>query len=99
MYTIDFSFTSEQLDVFYATGTQVVLAKPTAGEEPKVAWQVFRPLESIQVQWEEQYGIYASATSVTGGARLDQISRTDFPAVEARAYVITPSGSFGPPTS
>jgi hypothetical protein len=97
-YALSISLTQQQLEIFYATGSNVVVAKPTEGGAPNVAWQVFRPLESNIVNWEEQYGIYASTVAVENGAQLTQMSRTSYPATEGKTYVLMADGSFGPPS-
>ena len=98
-FIINTSFTQEDLDRFYATGTNVVVAKPTSGGEPNVAWVVYRPLIENTMNWEEQYGIYASNSEIQNGAQLVQTSQTDYPAVTGQIYVLNLSGYFNEPVS
>ena len=99
-FTLKTSFTDQDLQRFLASGSNVVLAKPSAGGAPNVAWVVYRPLIDNTVTWDEQYGIYASNVDLTtSGAVLTQMSQTDFPAVPAMVYALNPAGYFGPPTN
>ncbi|NRA12319.1 MAG: hypothetical protein HRT57_10230 [Crocinitomicaceae bacterium] len=38
-YELNIAFTNEQLQTIYATGTNVIVAKPSGGGTPNVAWQ------------------------------------------------------------
>jgi len=97
-FTLKTSFTQESLTMLYATGTNVVVAKPSASDSsPNVAWVVFRPLQANTMAWEEQYGIYTSTQSIQNGATLDQMSATNFPATEGQVYTLGLFGFFGPP--
>lgn len=99
-FTLNTHFTQADLERFYATGTNIVVAKPSInGGAANVAWVVYRPLVENQMVWEEQYGIYASTSRVINGARLNQTSATDFPAAAGMTYVLGPNGAFGPPSS
>lgn len=98
-YVLQTSFTKEDLDRFHASGSNVVVAKPNGGGAPNVAWVVYRALQENTMTWEEQYGIYASNSDIVNGATLTQMSRTEFPAVEAMNYPLNPAGFFGPPES
>lgn len=97
-YTLNTAFTEEDLMRLYAAGANVVVAKPNAGGPPNVAWTVFRPVISNTMTWEEQYGIYASNTDIVNGARLVQMSRTEYPAVAGKTYALNAAGFFGPPS-
>ena len=93
------SFTVADLERFDRGKTKIVIAKPSNdGGDPNVAWIAYNPLQQNMVNWEEEYGIYASNTSVeSGGAVLLQLSATDFPANIGKTYLFGQSGSFGPP--
>lgn len=98
-FTLSTHFTPADLERFYATGTNIVVAKPSMnGGQANVAWVVYRPLLENKMVWEEQYGIYASTSRVVNGAMLSQMSTTDFPAAEGRIYTLGPNGSFGSPS-
>ena len=98
-FSLALSFTQTDLDRFYATGTNVVIAKPNDGGAPNVAWLVCRPLIGNHISWEELYGIYASNSDVVNGAALTQISSTSFPAVADKLYTMTPSGYVAGPAN
>ena len=98
-YELDVAFTNDQLNVLYAAGSNVVVAKPTGDSNPNVAWQVFRPLQGNTLNWDEEYGIYASTSEVTNGAVLTQLSSTGIPAVENKLYTLQPSGAVSGPDS
>ena len=72
-YTLSLAFDSATLNTFAATGTNIVVAKPSADSSaPNVAWVVFSPLENNTIQWDDKYGIYASNAEVQNGASLVQ---------------------------
>lgn len=98
-FMLETAFTQQDLDRIYTSGSNVVVAKPNNGGAPNVAWIVYRPLVDNVIEWEEQYGIYASNADVINGAVLTQMSQTDVPASDNVLYPFTPSGYFGPPES
>ncbi|MEM9546634.1 MAG: hypothetical protein AAGA77_11720 [Bacteroidota bacterium] len=93
-FKLDIAFTNEQLLAIYASGTNVIVAKPpsSGSDSPNVAWQVIRPLQSNSLTWVEEYGIYTSTTKITDGAKLDQLSAVPLPAVQNKLYTLQPSG-------
>jgi hypothetical protein len=97
-FTLNTTFTQDALTMLYATGTNVVVAKPSAGgSAPNVAWVAFRPLIANAMTWQEQYGIYCSTSSIQNGALLTQMSQAPFPAGDGQKYALTAAGFFGPP--
>jgi hypothetical protein len=97
-FKLNTAFTEQDLQRFLASGSNVVVAKPNGGGAPNVAWLVYRPLIDNTITWEEQYGIYASNTDITrGGAVLNQISKSEFPAVDGKTYSLNPAGAFTAP--
>ncbi|SJZ96176.1 hypothetical protein SAMN04488128_10250 [Chitinophaga eiseniae] len=98
-YSLSVQFTQAQLDVLYATGSNVVVAKPTGGSAPNVAWQVFRPMRSNKLSWGEEYGIYASTSKVQNGAKLDQLSSVPVGAAMNKLYTLEPSANIKGPVS
>jgi hypothetical protein len=95
-YTLILKLTPQQLKTFDAK-TNIIIAKPTKGETPTVAWQSFQPFEENTVAWEEQYGIYVSSTAVTHGAHLTRMSSTAVPAVEQKLYTLESDAVFSDP--
>jgi len=98
-FTLDTAFTNDQLNILYATGNNVIIAKPTSGNDANVAWQVFRPLQANTLDWTEDYGIYVSTTGITNGALLTQLSSTPIPSVENKLYTLNPSGAISGPAN
>ena len=97
-YTLNTSFTAQDLSRFLATGSNLVVSKPSAsGGAPNVAWVVYEPWENNTMTWVEDYGIYASTASLVNGALLTQMSRSEFPALDGKTYPFTPNGTFGKP--
>ncbi|CCI03318.1 hypothetical protein [Microcystis aeruginosa] len=96
-YTLSLAFDSATLNTFAATGTNIVVAKPSGDSSaPNVAWVVFSPLENNTIQWYDQYGIYASNAEVQNGASLVQTSQVPFPATTGLIYDFTDAGAFSP---
>lgn len=87
-YELNLAFTNAQLQTLYLTGTNVVVAKPSGGGSPNVAWQVFKPMGANTLTWEELYGIYASTAQVQNGAQLTQLSSTGIPASPETLYTL-----------
>lgn len=98
-FSISTAFAQVDLERFYASGSNVVIAKPTGGSQPNVAWLVYRPLINNSVTWEENYGIYASNVDVKNGATLTQMSSTPFPAVPSMLYTMQPAGAITGPNT
>jgi hypothetical protein len=93
-YNLKTTFTQVDLERFYATGTNVVIAKPTEGTQPNVAWVVYRPLRLNTINWEEQYGIYASNSEMQNGANLIQLTPNEpYPAVFEKLYTLNSAGN------
>jgi hypothetical protein len=98
-FNLSTSFTQTDLERFLASGTNVVVAKPTGGGSPNVAWIVYRPLNNNAISWEENYGVYASNADVVHGATLSQMSATPYPAVAGMLYSMSASGAIIGPNS
>lgn len=98
-YELNTAFTDDQLKVLYETGTNVIIAKPTGGGTPNVAWQVFKAMQSNTLTWSEEYGIYASTSEVVNGAKLTQLSSVPLPAAMDKLYTLEPSAIISGPVS
>ncbi len=90
-YSLDIQFTQDQLQILYMAGSNVVVAKPSGdGSTPNVAWQVFKPMQANTLSWDEEYGIYASTSEVTNGAKLVQLSSVDVGAPMNKLFTLQP---------
>jgi len=98
-YNLSTAFTQQDLERFYASGTNIVVAKPTGGGTPNVAWIVYRPLIGNNLSWTDDFGIYASNVDVVNGATLTQMSATPYPAVAGQLYTMSPTGAIIGPNS
>ncbi|WP_046244120.1 hypothetical protein [Hymenobacter terrenus] len=98
-FSLNVAFTNEQLQILYATGTNVIIAKPTQGGSPNVAWLAFKALNANTISWAEEYGIYASTSAVQNGAVLTQLSSVPVPAADNKLYSLELSGVITGPDS
>jgi hypothetical protein len=96
-YTLETNFSNEDLARIQATGSKIVVAKPSDGGTPSVAWIAFHPSQCNSMEWSEEYGIYASRAALQHGALLTHISRTTIPTQDAKVYEFA-DGYFRPPT-
>jgi hypothetical protein len=97
-YDLSIAFSDDQLATIFATGSKVVIAKPT-GSTPNVAWQVFKPFATNGVSWVEQYGIYVSNSEVVNGATLTQLSSTSNAAQMNTLYTMQDSAIIAGPAA
>lgn len=98
-FSLKTAFTDEQLQILYTTGSNVIVAKPSGGSNPNVAWQVFKPLQGNTLSWSEEYGVYASTSQVENGAKLDQLSSVPVGAAMNKLYSLQPDGTITGPAS
>lgn len=96
-YTLNISFTDDQLKLLYASGTHVVLAKPPAGSDPNIAWQTFMPLAANTVSWNEDYQLYASTEKVEHEVIIKMQATTDYPAAIGKLYTLKETKGFSGP--
>lgn len=97
-FNLSIAFSDEDLKTFYATGTNVILAKPSAGgQTPNVAWLAFKPLSNNNLSWKEEYGIYASTQSPVSGGTLTQMSSVKVPAADGKLYTLGADAVFSGP--
>jgi len=97
-FKLEMAFNNNQLDVIAETNTKVIVAKPTAGDSPNVAWQAFDPMNNNTLTWEEQYGIYVSTSKIANGVKLEKLSSTGIPAAEHKLYTLQESGAISDPS-
>lgn len=91
-FNLKTAFTNEQLQIMYATGTNVVVGKPSDGRSTNVAWQVFKPMQANLLSWKEEYGIYASTADIRNGAVLSQLSNTPIGSEIGKQYILQDYG-------
>jgi len=98
-YKLQVEFTDEQLENLFTCGSKVIIAKPSEGSDPNVAWISFQPMQANTLTWDEEYGIYVSSSEVEHGANLDQLSSTPIGASMDKLYTLEPTGVItGPDT-
>jgi hypothetical protein len=97
-YSLSFVIEPKDLDVINKAGLRITLAKSITGEDPSnVAWVVIDPFGGNTVEWEEQYGLYASTVEVKKGAKITKLSETGLPATDAAYYKFSESATFKGP--
>ncbi len=96
-FNLKVAFTPEQLGILYATGTNVIIGKPSDGRSPSVAWQVFKPMQANTVSWKEEYGIYASTAPIRNGVVLSQLSNTPIGIEAGKQYILQSNGAINGP--
>jgi hypothetical protein len=96
-YTLDLSIGAADLETIKTAGENIIVAKPvnSATGTPNVAWLSINPLEGNQITWTEDYAMFASTTSVSGGANIFQVSATSYPADDGMCYEFDANGAFG----
>lgn len=95
-YTLHIAFTDAQLQRLYATGANVIIAKPGPGS-PYVSWQVFSPLRNNTLSWQEAYGIYIADAPICDGAGLVPVAGVPSGAVMDRLYTLDKKGNISGP--
>lgn len=96
-FTLNVNFTSDQLNVIYASGSNVVLAKQNNSGPPNVTWAVFRPNIANKATWQDSYGLYDSTINLQAGVRINILSQ--LPKAEpGQSYTINNTGMITGPT-
>jgi hypothetical protein len=101
-YAITTSFSAADLERFYATGSNIVLARPLSGVALNMAWVVYRPFQKNYLGWNDDFAIYASDFPIQNGVVPQPNAQTDpnFPVQLAMVYTMQPAGTItGPVTS
>lgn len=95
--TLDLIIDENSLKIIKAAQLYITLAKPVGGGNPDVTWLVFDPFQGNKVEWEEEFGIYASPNQVIqNGAVITRLSEK-FPAQDAAYYSFDSSATFAGP--
>lgn len=96
-YELTIQFTTDDVHEINAVQQKVIIVKEVGGTSGSpVAWVSFSPFEKNVVQWEEEYGIYASTTEVQDSATIIKTSAVN-PATSGVFYPFE-TGAFGTPT-
>ncbi|MCG6117916.1 MAG: hypothetical protein MEQ07_06945 [Aquimonas sp.] len=96
-YRLQLLIEPKDLEVVRASQQRITLAKPVSNESPNVVWLSIDPFQSTEVQWDEEYGVYASTTAVQEGASITKLSETGVPAQDGSYYTFTPGATFTGP--
>jgi hypothetical protein len=91
-FKLNIDLSSEDLHLLSQVNYKIIVAKTSSGGQPNVAWQAFQPVLRNTISWEEEYGIYASSTSLQNGAELRKISETEIPAIAGKLYSLQEKG-------
>ncbi|UCH98429.1 MAG: hypothetical protein JSV88_16730 [Candidatus Aminicenantes bacterium] len=96
-YTLDLIIDNDSLRIIRAAQLKLTLAKPVGGGTPNVTWLVFDPFGGNKVEWQEEFGIYASPNQVIqNGAVISRLSEV-FPALDAAYYSFNAAATFEGP--
>jgi hypothetical protein len=99
-FKLQIAFSDAELKAIYESDTRVIVAKPSKdGNDPNVAWQVFKPFQANTLAWKEEYGIYASTSEVKNGAQLSQLSSVPVGASMNKLYVLEDNATITGPLS
>jgi hypothetical protein len=99
-YRLQILIDPRDLTIIRAAGMRITLARPVnSSSSPNVVWLSIDPFQSTQVQWTDDYGIYASTTAVVSGARIAKLSETTIPAASGASYSFANSATFNGPFS
>lgn len=100
-YALTTSFSQTDLERFYATGTNIILARPLAGVPLNVAWVVFRPFQKNFLAWNDDFGIHASNFPIGNGVVPQLNAQTDpnVPVQASLVYTLSAAGSITGPTT
>ncbi len=96
-FSVKFLIEPKDLEYIKAAQQRITLAKPVNSDTPSVIWLSIDPFQSTDVQWTEQYGIYASTTQIAEGANITKLSETPFPAQDGAYYTLSAATTFNGP--
>jgi hypothetical protein len=86
------------LPMLKASQQRITLARQVNSAMPDVVWQAIDPSVSTEVEWDAQYGFYASNVSVMHGARITKIAEADIPVRDGGRYSFTRDMVFAGPS-
>jgi hypothetical protein len=96
-YSVKFLIEPADLNYIKAAGQRITLAKPVNSSSPNVIWLSIDPFQSTDVQWTEEYGIYASTSQIANGVSITKLSETGLPAQDGLYYTLTAATTFNGP--
>jgi hypothetical protein len=102
-YSLNIDIDTTDLQTIYAANELVTIVKQSAAG-PLVAWVAFPPFEANTLTWTDSYALYASNTSVQGGAVINQLSNIlagpglKYPFLNGDFGTATPDGALPPNT-
>ena len=98
-FRLNINFTMEQLQQIKASKKEVVLSKINKGQlHPSLVWLSFSPMLNNKIDWDENYHIYASNSSLKTGTVLNKCSVTTKAALENHTYILGPNCTISEPT-
>jgi hypothetical protein len=65
---------------------QIVISKQVTHAGPSLAWLSINPNQSHAVEWQDQYSVYASQTSIQSGATISQLANQSAVPRSAHAF-------------
>jgi hypothetical protein len=96
-YELTIQLATDDVHQINGVNQKVIIVKEVGGTSgSQVAWVSFSPFETNVVQWEEEYGIYASSIEVQESATIIKTSAVN-PATSGVFYPFE-TGAFGAPT-
>lgn len=97
-YSLKLNIPTEALSVIKQAGQRIMLAKEVSScNGPNVVWLSIDPFESTDVEWTENYGIYAATSEASHGATISRLSETPFPAIDGVSYTLSSHAIFESP--
>jgi len=95
-YQLNINISAADLQTIYAAKENIILIKTVEDQAP-FSWVSFPPFEGNAVTWEEEnYSVYASATTDNGGVVVTSFSEQA--AQPSQNYTFDQSGAFSQPT-
>lgn len=76
-YKLNVSFSEEALKTIYAAGQKLAIVKSVEGDSgTPVVWVATLPFENNEIEWQNNYQLYASRQEAMHGATISKLSET-----------------------
>lgn len=76
-YKLNVSFSEEALSTIYAAGMKLAIVKSVEGDSgTPVVWVATLPFENNEIEWQNNYQLYASRREAMHGATINKLSET-----------------------